>query len=904
MGPQMTLSPGDRLGPYEIVAPLGAGGMGEVYRARDTRLERDVAIKVLPPRLSADPAGRARFEREAKTISSLNHPHVCTLFDVGREGETDFLVMELVEGESLGDRLVRGALPLADVLRYGAEIGEALDAAHRLGVVHRDLKPANVMITKSGAKLLDFGLARIASGGAPVTELTQSVGSARPLTEEGTILGTFQYMSPEQLEGQEAGARTDIFAFGALLYEMATGRRAFAGKSRTSLIAAIVSSQPPSVVSQIETAPPALDHLIRKCLEKDPDDRWQSARDVASQLRWIADAGSQAGLPKAIVSARRIQRRSLVALAIVGWLIAAGLGVWGGMSLLRSAHDAGRVVRTYSWPMKDGSSISPSPDGKWLATIEDQYLSLRRIDEPESRRLEDSRGAWGVAWSPDSSTLAYASSRSAEGKRLATPEIRRVAAGGLSSTVIARVEGLQGIAFGSPGVVYLTSAQRSGARILSVPIGGGEPAPYLETRSGEPEIMGGSRFTFLPDGKTLVCVVQDKGRQSLVVRTDEGFEPLVVAPDGGFIRSASYAKQGYLLYTQQDSPSAKPAIWALPFDASTRKATGAAVQVASPVRGFSLTDDGALYYTRGPTREGSAQLVWVDRTGRILGPIGQPQRSITSPALSPDGRLVAVRSDEDDDTQDVWIHDVERRIKTRLSSGVVQTWRPAWSPDGRRIAFQSRDLKNWGRSDLYVQDVDGRSPPKKLVATELDEFGPNWSPNGRFIVYTLTKEDTDRDLWVVGVDADATPRPLLASRFSESLPFVSPDGKYVAYASDRTGQSEIFVTTFPEPGREVQVSSSGGIYPQWAGSEITYAEPDTNSLMAVPISTSPELRVGDPVRLFSQDQVDVMVFRGNTFDFAITPKGDRIICVQDLSPEKGVKVVVVENWVDAVWSKN
>jgi serine/threonine protein kinase len=894
------LSPGHRLGPYEIVAPLGAGGMGEVYRARDTRLERDVAIKVLPPRLSADPGGRARFEREARTISSLSHPHVCALFDVGREGETDYLVMELVEGESLADRLARGALPIAEVLRYGAEIGEALDAAHRLGIVHRDLKPANVMITKRGAKLLDFGLARIASGSGPVTELAQTVATAHPLTEPGTILGTFQYMSPEQLEGQEAGARTDIFAFGALLYEMSTGRRAFAGKSRSELIAAIVSSQPPTVVSQIETAPPALDHLIRRCLEKDPDARWQSARDVASQLRWIADAGSQAGVPPAIVSSRRIQRRSLVALAMVGWLIAAGLGVWAGMALLRSSHDAGRLARTYSWPMKDGSSISPSPDGKWLATIEDGYLSLRRIDEPDARRVEDSRGAGRVAWAPDSSVLAYISTRTADGKRLATPEVRRVGAGGLSSTMIARVAGLQGIAFGSPGVVYLASAQQSGARILSVPIGGGEPTPYLETRPGEPEIRGGAGFTFLPDGKTLLCVVQDRGRASLVVRTDTGFESLVVAPEGGSIGRPRYARQGYVLYTKADSPSAGSAIWALPFDASTRKATGAAVQVAASAAAASPTDDGALYFTRLLAQPGPEQLVWIERTGRILSPIGQPQRLVTSPALSPDGRLVAVRGDEDDDTQDVWLHDVERRIKTRLSSGVVYTWRPAWSPDGGRIAFQSRDPKNWGSSDLYVQDVDGRTPPKKLVATALDEFGPNWSPDGRFIVYTLTKEDTDRDIWVVGVEAGATPRPLLASRFAESMAFVSPDGTHMAYVSDRTGQSEVFVTTFPEPGREVQVSSGGGLNPQWAANEIVYTEPDTSSLVSVPISTSPALRVGSPVRLFSQDQVGVNIARSGTFDFAITPKGDRLIAVQDLSPEKGVRVAVVENWVDTL----
>src|SRR5512143_3989760 len=327
----MPLVPGVRLGHYEVVAALGAGGMGEVYRARDTRLDRSVALKLLPPRVASDPERRARFEREAKTISSLNHPHICSLFDVGEEAGSHFLVMELVEGESLAERLQRGPLPLEQVVRYGTEMAEALDCAHRQGIVHRDLKPANVMLTRSGAKLLDFGLARSNAEGSLVAGADEEATEAKPLTAVGTVLGTYQYMSPEQLSGAEAGPRSDIFARGTVLYEMATGRRAFEGKSKTSLVAAILSAEPAPISSLAAKIPPALDHVVRKCLEKEPDDRWQSAHDVASELRWIGEAGSQAGVAATVTLRRSTRERLAWAVAAVATVAAVALAVfWMG----------------------------------------------------------------------------------------------------------------------------------------------------------------------------------------------------------------------------------------------------------------------------------------------------------------------------------------------------------------------------------------------------------------------------------------------------------------------------------------------------------------------------------------------------------------------------------------------
>jgi Tol biopolymer transport system component len=886
----MSLQPGQRLGPYEITARIGAGGMGEVWQAKDTRLERQVAIKVLPQGFAANETLRARFEREAKAISALSHPNICTLFDIGNEDDTEFLVMELLEGESLADRLERGALPFAEVLTYGAQIADALDAAHRQGIIHRDLKPANVMLTRSGAKLLDFGLARVAAEAAPVTEMTQTVGQ-RPLTEEGTILGTFQYMSPEQLEGQEAGPRTDIFGLGALLYEMATGSRAFQGETRTSLIAAIVSSVPPPVSTMAQMTPPAFDHVVRTCLEKDPDDRWQSARDVANQLRWIGTAGSEAGVARSVASARRVKRRTWIALAAAGWLVAAAVGLWTAMN---TTPDKPRVVRTFTWPIEQLEALKISPDGSRLMYAADDYVHIHELDDGTTHRLDDTRGVIYANWSPDGRTIAFISSRNADGRRLAEPELRRLDPEGGSSTTIARIKGVRGVAFGDNETLYFATGERGGSRVFSVPVRGGESTLWWDPASNE-TIFPGWGFSFLPDGKTLLGIVDDGGRRSLALRSEDRFERLVTAPEDGEIRNAYYSPTGHVLYDQSDSPSAPRRIWALPFDASSRSVTGPPVMVLENAFLPSPAADGSLWFTRPPEETGPEQLVIVDRSGKVVERVGQPQESLTSPALSPDGSVVAVKGGEGDDTEDIWLHDVQRTIKTRLSWDVIRTWRPTWSPDGRRLAFQSRDRRDLGRSDLYVQEAHGRNPPQKLIATELDEYGPNWSPDGRTIVYTVTKEDNDRDIWMLDVESGET-RPFLETRFRESMPYLSPDGSHVVYNSNRTGQLEVFVTSFPEPGREIQISSEGGYIAQWREGEIVYNDIDSESFWSVPVTTSPELTIGNPERLFSEDEVELIVYRPFTFDFAVTPDANRFIFVQDLTPEQDREVGVLQNW--------
>ncbi|HEU5163800.1 MAG TPA: protein kinase, partial [Thermoanaerobaculia bacterium] len=415
----MTLSPGGRLGPYEIIDRLGAGGMGEVYRARDTRLDRQVAIKVLPAELSGNAQFRLRLEREARLISQLNHPNICTLHDVGHDDSRDYLVMEYLEGDTLAERLAKGRLPLAQVVRYAIEIADALDRAHKQGIVHRDLKPSNVMVTRSGIKLLDFGLAKSASGvfldSSQTHPATQEATHHRDhsLTKEGTIVGTFQYMAPEQLEGQDADARTDIFAFGCLLYEMATGRRAFEGKTRTSLIAAIVASTPRPISETEPLTPPALDHIVRKCLEKDPEDRWQSAHDIADQLRWVAEAGSQAGVPVAVVSRRKSRERLAWSIAAILALALAAVGVAAWM---RPKTEPVRARFGILPPPKVTwtafNSFSLSPDGKYLVFFgaEDRpegRLYLRAMDSTEITPLAGTEDGSFPFWSPDSSSIAF-----------------------------------------------------------------------------------------------------------------------------------------------------------------------------------------------------------------------------------------------------------------------------------------------------------------------------------------------------------------------------------------------------------------------------------------------------------------------------------------------------------------
>src|SRR5262245_31725248 len=675
----MPLSPGSRLGPYEIIAPLGAGGMGEVYRARDTRLDRQVAIKVLPEDLAGSPEYRTRLEREARAASALNHPHICTLHDVGHQDGTDYLVMELVEGETLAARIARGALPPAEVLRYGIEIADALDRAHRAGIVHRDLKPGNVMIARSGLKLLDFGLARQTAPGPAPGALSQTPTMSQPLTVQGSVVGPFQYMAPEQLEGQEADARSDLFALGAVLYEMATGKKAFEAKSQASLIAAIIEREPPPVSSIAPLMPPALDRLIQACLVKDPEQRIQTAHDVKLQLQWIAEGGSQAGVPVPIAARRRSRETLAWAVAAVAAVAAIALGTTALTRLpqppqvLRFEVEAPPSVRTLQWPRI-------SPDGRTLAfvavdTAGKQQVWLRPLDGLQAFPVAGTEAVNRMFWSPDSRFHGFIT----DGKA------RKVAVGGGPAIVIGDAPGGSDGAWGTRDMI-LSDGAAVGDSIRGLPASGGSVRPVSRMDRAHGEAVNGWPF-FLPDGQHFLYVAYgNSGNQGTITLGKLGsYDVRRLGTTDGRVE---YAPAGFLVFPRENT------LLAQPIDTRTLRTTGDPVPIGENVAlgqasgDFSVSNDGVLAYRSSATGE-SARLLLVDRRGVTLGEPAPPGR-YTDLALSPDGKRIAIGVlDSQKSEIDLWIRDLARGVTSRLTFESGDEVLPVWSPDGQRLTYGS-----------------------------------------------------------------------------------------------------------------------------------------------------------------------------------------------------------------------
>jgi eukaryotic-like serine/threonine-protein kinase len=870
------LAPSTRLGPYEIVSTVGAGGMGEVYSARDTRLDRTVAIKLLPPHLAGDEQLRARFEREAKTVSSLNHPHICTLHDIGHEtlgnDELHYLVLEMIEGESLAERLAKGPLPLEAVLRYGGEIASALDAAHKQGIVHRDLKPGNVMITKAGAKLLDFGLAGTGEA-ASVGEALSSLRTLdKPLTEAGTILGTFQYMSPEQLEGQPADARTDIFALGAVLYEMATGRRAFTGRTRTSLIAAIVSQQPPPISSVQAMSPPALDHVVRKCLEKDPEDRWQSARDLMAELRWISEGGSHAWLPAAALGQRRVRERTVWAAACaLASLAALGFGIaWA-----RRAPKPKALVRfTVATPegLKEVGPPALSPDGRTLAFAADPsgrpQIWIRPLDQLEARPLPGTEGAFRPFWSPDSRFVAFVS-----GGKLRKVDV----AGGPPQTICDAPARSYG-SWSREGVILLDG----GSVISRVPATGGVVQPEVEPG---PDASRAILPAFLPDGRRFLYLnsQQSAAGWTLMVKTlgaNDGRELLKI--DSRVL----YAPPGYLLYVREQTLVAQP------FDAGSPRITGEPIPLgeglggSSGVAAFSISDTGVLAYQAGLSQQ---QLVWFDRAGKQTPALEEPGDYLSF-RLSPDSTRLAFALAKGSES-DIWIRDLARGVTARFTFDPAWESTPVWSPDGRSLVY-SADRKT---VDLMLKDAAGTREAEVLLESDEDKYAQHWSHDGKYLLFSSFGRDGSSDLWALPMSGEKRPFPVAKTRFTERNGGFSPDGRYVTYASDRSGQLEVYVQDFPEARNQWQVSTKGGTHPIWSGSgkEIFYRAPDAR-LMSVPVNAAGAFEAGVPQGLFELPLVNILV--PTRPSYRPTPDGQRFLVLAPLRQETIPPTTVVLNW--------
>ena len=721
----MTLVSGTRLGPYEIVAPIGAGGMGEVYKARDTRLERTVAVKVLPSHMSASPEVRLRFEREAKTISQLSHPHICALYDVGRENDVEYLVMEYLEGETLSDRLAKGPLPLEQTLRYGVEIADALDKAHRQGIVHRDLKPANVMITKSGVKLLDFGLAKAMPPSAQQSSLT-ALPTQQGLTQEGTILGTFQYMAPEQLEGKDADARTDIFAFGAVLYEMATGKKAFAAASQASLITAIMSAEPPSIASVQPMSPAALDRVVKTCLAKDPEDRWQSAADIKRELRWIGE-GSAAGVaaPAAVATRRRSRER-------IAWAVAAAAVLCGaGVALVaRRPVSAPELVRFTIVPppgQRLSDTIALAPDGRRvLILLKDvggtTSIWIRGFDTLGMRRLPGTDGARYPMWSPDGGDVAFFSEAKLK---------RTSAEGGPVRTICDAGSGFGG-SWSREGTILFT--KEFGTPIVAVAASGGTPRQVtrFDTATGDvahffPE--------FLPDGRHFVFVARNLDPEKTEIRVgsldDKAVRRLFHADS-----AAIYADPGYLLFARDN------AVFAWKFDAAGLKLSGEAFPAFETAqyrteenRLLASAAAGRVVYIPWSARR---RLVWVDRKGRETGTVGDVAFFEDLRISNDGGRIAVARRDSDHGQNlDLWVYDADRGTGTRLTSERSDEFSPIWAPDGERLIYVS-DRGGSGFYDLYEHAIGGGAD-KTLLTTKQDKIFPSLSKDGRELLFTVAE---------------------------------------------------------------------------------------------------------------------------------------------------------------------
>ena len=776
---------GNTLSHYKIIDKLGSGGQGEVYLAEDSRLDRKVALKILPQHLSERAELRERFEREARAVSSLNHPHICTLYDIGEQDGIHFLVMEHLEGETLEARLAKGALPLEQTLEYAIQIADALDKAHRQGVVHRDLKPGNIMLVKSGAKLLDFGLAKLQAADTP-TNLSALPTEQANLTAEGTILGTLQYMAPEQLEGKEADSRTDIFAFGAVVYEMATGKKAFEGSSQASLIAAIMQTDPRPMAELQPMTPPVLDRVIKKCLAKEPDSRWQSASDLHDELKWITEGGLTTALLSAdtAMPAPKLWRQAipLVMVALVATTIAS-IAVWN----LKSSTAIWPVAHlTMALPeneqlagLRNMSPVAVSPNGSDIAYVAlrdgTRQLFLRTLDSLDARPISGTEGGAGPFFSPDGQWVGF----------FTGTQLKKVSIAGGSPTVLAPATDGRGGSWGSDGqIIFARNIGLDGLERVSD--SGGEPDVLTTPDSDKGE--GIHRFPqHLPGDKAILFTVGTGGSwdDALIVvqRLDTGERKVLI--EGG--SDARYVSTGHLVYVRAG------ALMAAPFDPDRLEVTGppiAIVEGVMPSTGITgaafvgFSELGWLAYVPGTAQATERKLAWVDRKGeeKLLPATSQTYSGLS---LSPDGQRVAVEIDEGNQ-QDIWVYDIAREVLTRLTfEGSNQS--PVWTPDGNKVTFYSNRA---GSNDLFWKSGDGSGATERLTTSEGIPLQSSWSPDGQFLAFDSRSSDTGYDILFMSLEGESQPQFFLQTESIERSPKISPDGRWLAYQSVSQGGSK------------------------------------------------------------------------------------------------------------------
>ncbi|HEV2114728.1 MAG TPA: protein kinase [Terriglobales bacterium] len=895
----MALTSGTKLGPYEVLGPLGAGGMGEVYRARDTRLDRSVAIKVLPAHLSSNPDLKLRLEREARAISSLQHPHICVLHDVGHHDGTDYLVMEYLEGETLADRLRKGPLPLDQALKIGVEIADALDKAHRRGIIHRDLKPGNIMLTGAGAKLMDFGLAkpgalttaaaadvqRGLTPSSPTSPVAVATGGANPLTAAGTVVGTFQYMAPEQIEGQEADTRSDIFALGAVLYEMVTGKRAFEGKSQLSVASAILEKEPAPISSIRAPISPALEHVISRALQKDPEKRWQSAGDIRAELEWASEPRNAAATVSRPTGSAWARLGRPWLLGVAGLIVVAALIV-AGLSLRQKPPQLHRLMASISPPEDTefdlvgdyGAPPVVSPDGAYVVFGAGDRIWLRSLESSETRALEGTETGSFPFWSPDSRRIGF----------FASGKLKLVDIAGGAPVTLCEAPNPRGGAWSRQGVVVFAPNIRSA--LYRVSASGGTPAPVTTLDSSKHSTHRWPEF--LPDGDHFIYLATNHAGQ-------QEFSGIYLGSLSGggkmesrlLIRAESSAQyaSGYLLFVRQSD------LMAQRFDPSRLALQGDPVRLADTAlndsgiwRGvFSASNNGLLICARGSNAAQQGQLTWFDEHGAALGTVGE--RGSNDPRLSSDGHRVALEFG--DPNPDIWIFDTVHGVRSRVTTTGDNT-SPVWSPDGKTVAFQTVRVKA-NKGQLAVKSADGTGSERLLYPEDQWQAPTDWSPDGKYLLYDRGDPGIT-DIFALPLAAGQKPFPFVQTPAWERSGVFSPDGHWVAYTSRESGRDEVYVAPFPGPGTKWQVSSNGARTPRWRrdGKALFAVSGDGIVEFLITINGG-SLQAGAPKVLFQTAMGETLLFSAA---YDVTPDGRFIINTLGKSRIGNRPLTLIVNW--------
>jgi eukaryotic-like serine/threonine-protein kinase len=880
---------GKTLGHYQITSQLGKGGMGEVFQAKDQILGRDVAIKVLPDEFARDTDRVARFHREAKVLASLNHPNIAAIYGLEESGGTNLLVLELVEGPTLADRIKTGPIPVEEGLKLALQIAEALEAAHEKGIIHRDLKPSNIKVTPDGkVKVLDFGLAKAYAGDKEEVNLSNSPTLSDAATQQGVILGTAAYMSPEQARGKPVDKRADIWAFGCVLFEMLTGRAAFSGRDVTDILAAVIRAEP-----EWKRLPANLHWRLRevleRCLEKEAKDRYSGINDARVEIqKTLADPSGVFALP---ITAARPRTKLLPWLLAILVIVIVGVAIW---YLKPTSPPEPRQVMRFDYELPDGQQfgealfppLAVSPDGKQVVYSTTKGLYMRSVNELTAKPIAGTEGPTAQPFfSPNGKWIGYVSGIERKLKKISV-------SGGAPVALCDITEGAALGASWSADDTILYGTSRGA--IMRISANGGTPEPFVKAKQTylfAPQI--------LPDGKSILytAAVSTAQEGSIMVRSLKRGEPKELFAG----MSARYLPTGHLVYTLPNNDN----LFAVAFDSDRLEVAGGPVPVVEGGRAAAISDAGTLAYVSGSARTtGVVQrtLVWVDRSGKEE-PIAAAPNNYAQPKISPDGTRLALSAGS---PRDIWVWDFVRKTMTKLTFEKTNEIQPIWSPDGKRIVYySSHEAPNGG---VYWKSADGTGEVEKLVSATDRQFIPySWSSDGKTLVMAEMVTMTNLDIGIVSMEGDRKRKPLLQTEYIESMPKISPDGRWMAYVSNEAIgvplKGDIYVRPFPDVNKgKWQVSTNGGSCPLWSpdGRELFYLS-DDNSVMTVPVETRPALSFGTPKMLFKSTYLGLTWSEGTPWD--ISPDGKRFLMIKPPETVQSAgaprpKIVVVLNWLD------